>query len=376
MNLKTNLIVATILFACACSSPSETNRAGISKEAFEVSMDGKNVTLFTLKNKNGAEMCVTNFGAKVVSLFVPDKEGNFIDVVTGFGSFRKYIETDELYFGAAIGRFGNRIANGKFELDGVEFSLAQNNGSNHLHGGEKGFHAVVWDAKQVNKNTLELSYTSKDMEEGYPGNLVVKMVYQLTDENEFKVTYEATTDKKTICNLTHHSYFNLNGDGSETILDHELYINADGFTITDFDMIPTGVIEPVDGTPLDFRQPTLIGERIYEDYAPLKMAFGYDHNFVINKTGNGVELAATAYSPKTGIQMDVLTDQPGIQLYSGNFMSGREVGKTGKPYLYRGAFCLETQCFPDSPNKPMFPSVVLNPGDTYNHTCIYKFSVR
>jgi aldose 1-epimerase len=377
MNLKINLIVATFLFfACACSSPSVENRAGISKAAFEKTLDGKQISLWTLKNKNGAEMCVTNYGGKVVSLFVPDKNNNFIDVVTGFDCIDKYLKSGEIYFGAAIGRVGNRIALGKFSLNGTEYHLPINNGPNSLHGGPKGFHAVVWDAKQIDKSTLELSYLAKDTEEGYPGNLLSKIIYKLTDDNEFSIEYYATTDKPTVCNLTHHSYFNLSGEGNETILDHVLQIPADSFTPTDADLIPTGEIVSVAGTPLDFRTPTVIGERINSDFDAIKKGFGYDHNFVLNKTEGKVELAATVYSPISGIEMDVYTDQPGIQLYSGNFMNGKEIGITNKPYKYRSAFCLETQHFPDSPNKPNFPSITLNPGETYRHTCIYKFSIK
>jgi aldose 1-epimerase len=369
--------VATfLLFACACSSSSVENRTGISKGAFEKTIDGKQVSLWTLKNKNGVEMCVTNYGGKVVSLLVPDKEDNFVDVVTGYDSIEKYLKSGEIYFGAAIGRVGNRIALGKFSLNGTVYNLAENNGPNHLHGGVKGFHAVVWDAKQIDESTLELSYLAKDMEEGYPGNLQIKMVYKLTDDNEFSIEYYATTDKSTVCNLTHHSYFNLSGEGSETILDHELQINADSFTPTDDGLIPTGEIETVKGTPLDFTTPATIGERIEADYEPLKAGFGYDHNFVLNKAPGKLELAATAISPVTGIQMDIYTNQPGIQLYSGNWMNGTEIGKKGNPYLKRAAFCLETQCFPDSPNETDFPSITLNPGETYRHTCIYKFSVK
>jgi aldose 1-epimerase len=369
--------VATfILFACACSSPSVENRAGISKEAFEKTIDGKQVSLWTLKNNNGVEMCVTNYGGKVVSLLVPDKENNFVDVVAGYDSIDSYLKSGEIYFGAAIGRVGNRIALGKFSLNNTEYKLAVNNGPNHLHGGNKGFHAVVWDAKQIDESTLELSYLADDMEEGYPGNLQIKMVYKLTEDNEFSIEYYATTDKPTVCNLTHHSYFNLSGEGSETILDHVLQINADAFTPSDEGLIPTGEIIPVAGTPLDFTSPTAIGERIEADYDPLKAGFGYDHNFVLNKEKGKVELAATAISPVTGIQMDVYTDQPGIQLYSGNWMNGTEIGKAGKAYQKRAAFCLETQHFPDSPNEPSFPSIRLNPGETYRHTCIHKFSVK
>jgi aldose 1-epimerase len=352
------------------------NRAGISKEAFEKTLDGKQISLWTLKNKNGMEMSVTNFGGKVVTLFVPDKDGNFVDVVTGYESIDKYFQSNELYFGAAIGRVGNRIGLGKFSVDGKEYNVVVNNGPNHLHGGIKGFHALVWDAKQIGDDTLELSHASNDMEEGYPGTLKVKIVYKLTEDNGFEIEYYATTDKTTLCNLTNHSYFNLSGEGSDTILDHVTYINSKAFTITDEGLIPTGELVPLKGTPLDFSVPTIIGERIDTDYEPLNYGHGYDHNYVIDKKSDGVELAATAISPITGIQMDVLTDQPGVQLYTGNWMDGREIGLTGKAYKHRSAFCFETQKFPDAPNKPNFPSIELKPGETYRHTCIYKFSVK
>jgi aldose 1-epimerase len=369
-------VAALLLFSCSCSSESDGNRAGISKKAFETTKDGKQISIWTLSNMNGIEMNVTNFGGKVVSLFVPDKDNQFINVVTGFESIEKYLQSNEFFFGAAIGRVGNRIAKGNFSLNGEVYQLQINNGPNHLHGGMKGFHAVVWDVKQITKSSIELTYFSKDGEEGYPGNLQVRMIYKLTNENEFSVEYCATTDKPTVCNLTHHSYFNLSGEGSETILDHVLQINADGFTATDAYSIPTGEIVPVAGTPLDFRTPTSIGERIQYDYDQLETGNGYDHNFVLNKKGKEVELAAIAYSPVSGIKMDVFTDQPGIQLYTGNFMNGQEIGLSQKPYNFRSAFCLETQHFPDSPNKPNFPPITLNPGDTYRHTCIYKFSIK
>jgi len=369
--------VATIvLLACACSKSEQENKAGLSKAAFEKVVDGKNVSLWTLTNQNGMEMTVTNYGGKVVSLMVPDKNGNFVDVVTGYKNIDGYLNSGEIYFGATIGRYGNRIANGKFTLDGVEFKLAQNNGPNNLHGGVKGFHAVVWDACQIDNSTLELSYLAKDMEEGFPGNLNIKVVYKLTDNNEFQIEYYGETDKKTVCNLTNHTYFNLSGDGSETALDHVLSINADGYTPTNADLIPLGQIAPVEGTPLDFRKPTVIGERIEADFEALKLGNGYDHNYVINKKDGEIGLAATVFSPVTGVKMEVYTDRPGVQLYSGNWMNGTEIGKSGKAYLRRAAFCLETQCFPDSPNQPQFPSVVLAPGQTYRHSCIHKFSIE
>jgi aldose 1-epimerase len=304
---------------------------------------------------------------------VPDKDGKLVDVSTGYSCIDDYLKSGEIYFGATIGRYGNRIANAKFTLDGVEYPLAANDGPNNLHGGVKGFHKVVWDACQVDKSTLELTYLAKDMEEGFPGNLSVKVVYQLTDENEFKIEYYAQTDKKTVCNMTNHTYFNLSGEGSKTALDHILTIYADGYTPTNANLIPLGFIAPVEGTPLDFRKPTVVGERIEDNFEALKLGNGYDHNYVINKKAGELALAATLVSPVTGIRMDVYTDQPGVQFYSGNWMNGTEIGKSGNPYCRRAAICLEAQCFPDSPNQGQFPSVVLTPGQTYRHTCIYKF---
>jgi aldose 1-epimerase len=377
MGLRINLlVVAFLIFVCSCTSFSDENRAGILKEAFEKTMDGKQISIWTLKNKNGVEMSVTNFGGKVITLFVPDKNKKFVNVVEGFENIDKYIHSNEIYFGSAIGRVANRISLSKFVINGDKYNLSMNYGQDHLNGGVRGFHSIVWDVKRKNESTLELSYLSKDGEEGYPGNLKVKMVYKLTNENEFSIDYYATTDKPTICNFTHQSYFNLSGEGNETILDHVLQINADGFTATDVDLIPTGEIITVEGTPFDFRTPATIGDRIWIDYEPLKTGFGFDHNFVLSKRGKGVELAASVYSPLSGIEMDVYTDQPGIQFYSGNFLNGQEIGISKKPYGYRSAFCLETQHFPDSPNKPNFPPITLNPGQTYRHTCIYKFSVK
>jgi aldose 1-epimerase len=344
------------------------NKPGLMKAAFETEINGKNTSLWTLTNKNGAEMAVTNYGGKVVSLLVPDKNGKLVDIVTGYNSIGEYLKSGEPYFGAAIGRYGNRIANGKFSLDGVEYQLAQNNGPNSLHGGLGGFHAVVWDARKIDNQNIELTYLSKHMEEGFPGNLSVKMIYTLTDDNGFQVEYYAETDKKTVCNLTNHSYFNLSGD--------LLHINADGYVPTNNVSIPLGEVATVEGTPMDFRTPNVVGSRIEEKFEALIFGNGYDHTYVINKGGGEVGYAATLISPITGIKMEVYTNQPGVQLYTGNFMNGNEIGKAGKAYLHRAGLCLETQCFPDSPNQQQFPSVELCPGQTYRHTTIHKFSVE
>ena len=364
-----------ILFAAPLLKSKE-NKVGISKAAFQKNVDGKEVSLWTLTNKNGLEMTVTNYGGKVVSLLVPGKDGILVDVVTGYKDIDGYLNSSEIYFGAAIGRYGNRIAGGEFTLEGKTCKLAQNNGPNNLHGGPGGFHAVVWDAKQIDDNTLELSYLAKDGEEGFPGNLKVRMVYMLTDRDEFKIEYYAETDATTVCNLTNHSYFNLSGEGADTILDHVLQINADGYIPTDDVAIPVGHIAPVEGTPMDFRTPTAIGASINSDFIDLKFGNGYDHTYVINQADEGLNHTAKVYSPVTGVQMDVYTDQPGVQLYTGNYMNGTEIGKSGKAYLHRAGFCLETQHYPDSPNQGQFPSVVLKPGETYRHTTVHQFSVK
>jgi len=352
----------------------DRNNAGLSKSDFDKIIDGKAVSLFTLENDKGAEVSITNYGGKVVSLLVPGKDNQMVDVVTGYDSIGGYLNSGEIYFGAAIGRYGNRIAKGEFSIDGVDYKLEQNNGPNSLHGGSGGFHAVVWDAKQTHKSTLELTYLSEDMEEGFPGNLNVKIVYKLNNDNQLVIDYFATTDKKTLCNLTNHTYFNLSGEGAETILDHVLKLDASHYTPTDDTAIPTGEIKEVKGTPMDFTNEKSIGSQIDEDFIDLKLGNGYDHNFVLDKKKKGVEKLGYIFSPLTNIQMDFYSDQPGVQLYTGNFMDGSQIGKKGKAYLRRSAFCLEAQYFPDSPNNPEFPSTILEPGEEYRQTTIYGFS--
>jgi aldose 1-epimerase len=347
-------------------------------KAFQQTINGKQTNLYVLKNKNNMAAAITNYGARVVSLLVPDKNGKVTDVVVGFDNVKDYTEGGDTYFGAVVGRYGNRIAKGKFKLDGKEYTLATNNGPNHLHGGNKGFSRVVWDAQQPNDSTLVLTYVSKDGEEGYPGNLTSKVVYTVTGNNELKIAYEATTDKKTVVNLTNHSYFNLNGQGSGTINNHIMMINADKFTPVDSTLIPTGKITPVANTPLDFRSPTAIGSRINDtSNIQLKYGKGYDHNFVLNKN-SGAELnkAAGVEGDASGIVMDVYTKEPGVQFYGGNFMNGSHTIKGGKKDDYRTAFCLETQHYPDSPNHPQFPSTTLEPGKTYTTETVYVFSVK
>lgn len=348
-----------------------------SKAAFQQVIDGKQTDLFVLKNKNNMQAAVTNYGGRLVSLLVPDKDNNLTDVSVCFDSVLQYQTSTEPYFGATIGRYGNRIAKGKFSLDGKDYSLFTNNGPNTLHGGKKGFQYVVWDAKQIGDSILELSYLSKDMEEGFPGNLQVKVIYQITDANELKLTYEALTDKKTVVNLTNHAFFNLNGTGSGTINNHVLMINADHYTPVDATLIPTGKIIPVANTPFDFRTAVAIGKNVDVDDEQLKNGNGYDHNFVLNKnTTAGLNHAATVVADKTNIMMEVFTTEPGLQFYGGNFMQSKNSMKGGGKDDFRTAFCLETQHFPDSPNQPSFPSTVLEPGKTYSSTSVYKFSVK
>ncbi len=347
------------------------------KNNFHQMIDGKQVDLFILKNRNNVQAAITNYGGRLVSLLVYDKDNRLVDVVAGFDSVQQYQTSTEPYFGATIGRYGNRIAKGKFSLDGVSYSLFTNNGPNTLHGGKKGFQAVVWDAKQIGDSILELSYLSKDMEEGFPGNLQVKVVYQLTDNDELKLTYEASTDKKTVVNLTNHAFFNLNGAGSGTINDHLLFMNADRFTPVDSTLIPTGQIVPVANTPFDFRSLTAIGKNLNANDVQLKNGSGFDHNFVLNtNTTSSLNHAATVVGNKTNIQMDVYTEEPGLQFYGGNFMQSKNQMKGGSRDDFRTAFCLETQHFPDSPNQPSFPSTVLAPGKSYHSMSIYQFSVK
>lgn len=333
--------------------------------------------LLFLKNSNGVKMQVTTLGARVMNLWVPDQSGTLVDVVLGFDNPEEYLGSSEPFFGTAIGRYGNRIAKGKFELDGKTYSLPINNGQNTLHGGPGGFHNVNWTVVESDDSHIVFYYVSKDGEEGFPGNLSVKMTYFLTAENEFKITYEAETDQATPINLTHHSFFNLNGEGVGDVLDHELQLVASKYTPVDSTLIPFGTNDPVAGTPMDFTQAKPIGRDISQITEQLTFGGGFDHNWVLDKKKEGeLELAAKVFAPQTGIGMDVWTTEPGIQFYSGNFLDGTIKGKGGKPYNFRAAFCLETQHFPDSPNQPAFPSTILRPGEKYNQTCVYKFSVK
>ena len=340
---------------------------------FKQNVQGKEVKLFVLKNSGNFQVAITNYGGRIVSMLVPDKDGKPFDVVLGYDSLKSFQKPKEPFFGALIGRYGNRIAKGKFAIDGKNYQLDINDGVNTLHGGFNGFYAKVWDAKQVSPKSLELSYKSKDGEGGYPGNLTVKVVYTVTDDNALKIDYEATTDKTTIVNLTNHAYFNLSGAGSPTITDHLLQINAAAITPIDTTLIPTGKLMPVKNTPFDFTTAKAIGADINKQDEQLKNGKGYDHNFVLDKNAANKPVA-TVVSPKTGIKMEVYTTEPGLQFYSGNFMQGKNVFKGGAKDDFRTALALETQHFPDSPNQPAFPTTVLNPGQQYKTTSIYKFS--
>lgn len=351
----------------------------INKEPFGKTADGVAVDIYTLKNAANAEVKITTYGAIVVSLKVADRNGKFDDVVLGYDNLDGYLKNNGPYMGAIIGRYANRVAKGKFSLNGKDYHLAVNNGENHLHGGLKGFDKVVWTARPLrvsNGASLKLTYLSKDGEEGYPGNLTATVIYTLTDANELRIDYAAITDKRTVVNLTSHSYFNLAGQGNGDILKHQLFMNASRFTPADAGSIPTGELRSVRGTPFDFTRPAEIGARIEQDDQQLKFGNGYDHNFVLNKQGKRLTLAARAYEPTTGRVMQVYTTEPGMQLYAGNFLDGSITGKDGKVYNRRYGFCLEAQHFPDSPNKPKFPSVVLAPDQRYTQTTIYKFSTK
>jgi aldose 1-epimerase len=352
--------------------------AGIIKEPFGSLPDGRKVDLFLLTNDNGMRASITPFGGIVTSLIAPDRNGQFADVVLGFDRLNGYV-AGHPYFGAIIGRYGNRIAGGCFTLDNQSYELARNNNGNHLHGGIAGFDKALWSADpefHPDGPRLRLTHVSADGDEGYPGHLDITVDYTLTQDNELRIDYRATTDKATHVNLTNHSYFNLAGQGTGDILDHELTVNADHFTPVDDGLIPTGEIRSVEGTPMDFRKPVAIGARIDAEDEQLRFGGGYDHNFVLNRSDGGLSLAARVFEPGAGRVMEVHTTEPGVQLYTGNFLDGSIAGKGGRVYGRRCALCLETQHFPDSPNQPKFPTTVLRPGDEYRTTTIYRFSVE
>lgn len=380
-DMKTHLAISALVIGLvACqkdAAMNSTSASPVQQEVYGKLPDGREAKVFTLVNKNGLKARVTEYGAILVSMETPDKAGKLADITHGYDTLEGWL-TNTSYFGATVGRFGNRIKDGKFSLDGKDYSLATNNDPGgipcHLHGGLKGFDKVLWTGKPVDGG-VEFTYVSKDGEEGYPGNLTVKVTYTLNDANELKWEASATTDAPTILNIVHHSYWNLSGDPTTSINDHVLTLNAPHYLPTDAGLIPTGELAPVAGTPMDFTQPTAIGERVEADFEALKLGGGYDHCWVLPK-GEGVRLAARVKDPESGRVMEVHSDQPAVQFYGGNFLDGTVAGKGGVKYAHRSALCLETEGFPDSPNKPSFPSPVLRPGQTYKHVMIHKFSAE
>ena len=366
--------VAALLMAACTPKAEKATDSGLLQSNFRTEVDGKKTDLYILRNKNNMEVCITNFGGRIVSVMVPDKDGQMRDVVLGFDSIQDYISKPS-DFGASIGRYDNRINQGKFTLDGVEYQLPRNNYGHCLHGGPQGFQYRVYDAVQLNPQELQLTYVAKDGEEGFPGNITCKVLMKLTDDNAIDIQYEAETDKPTIVNMTNHSYFNLDGDAGSNA-EHLLTIDADYYTPVDSTFMTTGEIVPVEDTPMDFRTPMPVGERINDfDFVQLKNGNGYDHNWVLNAKGDINRRAASLKSQKTGIVLDVYTNEPGVQVYAGNFLDGSLTGKKGITYNQRASVCLETQKYPDTPNKPEWPSAVLRPGEKYMSQCIFKFSV-
>ena len=373
------IVIFLVIISNSCTKISKKMQVlKIDKIQFGETMDGTGVDQFILSNNNGMEVRIITYGGVITSWTAPDKNGDYKDIVLGYNTLAEY-EAETPYFGALIGRYGNRIAKGKFSLDDQKYTLAVNNGVNHLHGGLKGFDKVVWDAKTIVSDStvsLELSYLSKDMEEGYPGNLETKVTYALNNKDELSVNYEATTDKPTIVNLTQHSYFNLTADFNQDILGHELVINADSFLPVDNTLIPTGEFRDVTGTPFDFKTSKAIGTHIDNENIQLKNGLGYDHCWVLNDQDTGVRFVASAYEPVSGRLLEVFSDEPGIQFYSGNFLDGTLPSKNKGMYQHRTGFCLETQHYPDSPNQKNFPSVRLNPGEKYNSKTVFRLAIK
>jgi aldose 1-epimerase len=370
---RTLLLLVPLAIVCtAITGVGQASKTPVKREAFGKMPDGAAVERFTLTNANGVELKAISYGGIITSLRVPDRNGKLDDIVLGFDTLDGYLK-DHPFFGAIIGRYGNRIGNAQFTLEGKTYKLAANNNGQSLHGGNKGFDKVLWAVEPIGTNALAFTRTSPDGEEGYPGNLRLRVTYTLTDKNELIVEYHATTDKATPVNLTQHSYFNLAGQGSGDILGHELMIDADRYTPVNATLIPTGELAPVEGTPFDFRKPTAIGARINNAHPQLKAGQGYDHNWALNRKGSGLELAARVREPKTGRTLEVTTTEPGIQFYAGNFLDGKLTGKGGAVYRHRTGFCLETQHFPDSPNQPKFPSTTLKPGQEYRTRTVFTF---
>jgi aldose 1-epimerase len=374
-----HLVISMIsaAFLLSCSEHKDKEDLLMDPSAFDIQHNGKQIRLFNLQNTNGMVVQITNYGGKIVSIIVPDKNGNFDDVCLGYESAKGYIE-GSASMGATMGRFANRIANGSFTLNDSTYQLPKNNGEHTIHGGKEGFRFKVWEADQIDDQNLELSYTAEDGEEGFPGEFTLKVLFSVTDNNELKLVYRATTDKPTVFNVTNHAFFNLAGEGQSDILDHQLMVNANEFTPVDSEAIPTGEIRSVEDTPLDFRELTRIGARIDADYDQLEHVGGYDHNFVLDKAEGELALAALLFEPNSGRVMEVKTTEPGIQIYTANSLTGQgpDIGKSGHAYGPQSSVCLETQHFPDSPNHPNFPSTLLNPGEEYVSTTIYHFSVK
>ena len=366
---------AIAALAIACSGKPALTLSGLDPQAFAGEKDGKATALYTLTNANGMEVCVTNFGGRLVSVMVPDKDGNMVDVILGFDNINDYM-TKPSDFGASIGRYANRIADGKFQLDGETVVLDQNDGDNCLHGGAEGWQYQVYDAEQLDAQTIKLTIVDPDGHMGFPGTVTAVVTYTLTDDNAIDITYSGTTDKPTVLSMTNHAYFNLSGNHAVEGTDQILYVNSDVFTPANDKLIPSGEMRPVEGTPFDFRTPKAIGQDINQDYDQLVLGNGYDHNWVLNTAGDINQLALSVYSPATGILLEEYTDQPGVQVYTGNFLTGEVAGKHGIMYPMRASVCIETQLYPDSPNHPEWPSSFLRPGETYTHRCIYKFSVK
>lgn len=364
-----------MLMACQQKPDQASTLSGLDPVKFSTEVNHSQTNLYTLKNKSGMEVCITNFGGRIVSIMVPDKNGKMQDVVLGFDNIDDYIRIPS-DFGASIGRYANRIAQGRFVLDNDTIQLPQNNFGHCLHGGPKGWQYQVYDAKLIDNTTLELTRISPDGDENFPGNVTAKVTFKLSEDNALDIKYSATTDKKTIINMTNHSYFNLSGDPSQPATDHILYVNADNYTPVDSTFMTTGEVAPVKSTPMDFTTPKIIGQDITKyDFVQLKNGNGYDHNWVLNTNGDINKPAAQLTSPQSGITLEVFTNEPGIQVYTGNFLDGSIQGKKGITYNQRASVCLETQHYPDSPNKPQWPSVILEPGQTYNSECIFKFSI-
>ena len=364
-----------MLMACQQKPDKVSTLSGLDPVKFRTEVNHSQTNLYTLKNKSGMEVCITNFGGRIVSIMVPDKDGKMQDVVLGFDNIDDYIRIPS-DFGASIGRYANRIAQGRFVLDNDTIQLPQNNFGHCLHGGPQGWQYQVYDANLIDNTTLELTRLSPDGDENFPGNVTAKVTFKLSDDNALDIKYSATTDKKTIINMTNHSYFNLSGDPSQPATDHILYVNADNYTPVDSTFMTTGEIIPVKDTPMDFITPKAIGQDITKyDFVQLKNGNGYDHNWVLNTNGDITKPAARLTSPQSGITLEVYTNEPGIQVYTGNFLDGSIQGKKGITYNQRASVCLETQHYPDSPNKPQWPSVILEPGQTYNSECIFKFSI-